>query len=431
MAVSRRPIAIDLFAGAGGLSLGVEQAGFDVVAAVEYDPVHAAIHRLNFPQTAVLCRSVADVTGAELRQAAGIGRQTVDALIGGPPCQGFSLIGHRVFDDPRNGLVLHFVRLVDELRPRTFIFENVPGMASGRHRELLDELIERFEKIGYRVRRPYQILNAANYGVPQDRRRLVLLGSRKDTPLPNYPAGLTSAPAARLGQLGLLDLPQGPTVRDALRDLPDIDRFEQLFETDVLNYALNGASDYALRLRGAIEDREDFSYPRQNDSTRLTGCARANHSATSRRRFERTTPGETEPISRFRRLPPGGLCNTLRAGTASDRGGFTSPRPIHPFFARCISVREAARLHSYPDWFRFHRTIWHGFRQIGNSVPPLLGRAIAAELMKALEVRAVRPRKRLELGPEELATLNMRQAADYFGVDRGVIPQRTRVGRGA
>ena len=299
-------------------------------------------------------------------------------------------------------------------------------MATGQHHTLLDELLENFEAIGYRVRAPFKILNAANYGVPQDRRRLVLLGSRKDTPLPAYPEARTSAPSARIGQMDLMALPQGPNVRDALRDLPDIDRFESLFRTDVLSYALNGASDYALRLRGALPDATDYSHPRRHDPAVLTGCARADHSELSRSRFRETTPGQTEAISRFRRLAPNGLCNTLRAGTASDRGAFTSPRPIHPEYARCISVREAARLHSYPDWFRFHRTIWHGFRQIGNSVPPLLGRAIAAEVLKVLDVKPTHPKALVDLGSEEFAHWNMHQAANHFGVNPSVIPQRNR-----
>lgn len=101
--------------------------------------------------------------------------------------------------------------------------------------------------------------------------------------------------------------------------------------------------------------------------------------------------GENRKISRFHKLDPQGLCNTLRAGTPSNRGAFTSPRPIHPYTPRCITVREAARLHSYPDWFRFQRTKWHGFRQVGNSVPPLLAKAVASEIIKLLGIIPSQP----------------------------------------
>lgn len=138
------------------------------------------------------------------------------------------------------------------------------------------------------------------------------------------------------------------------------------------------------------------------------------------------TPGTTEPISRFYKLSYDGLCNTLRAGTDSARGAFTSPRPIHPSYPRVITVREAARLHSYPDWFRFHATKWHGFRQIGNSVPPLLGRAVASGIIGALGLTPSRPAVTIPLGEKALLALNMRQAAEHFDVPATVIAQRTR-----
>lgn len=130
-----RPIAIDLFAGAGGLSLGFEQAGFDIAASVEMDPVHSAAHKFNFPRCVTVCESVVNVSGSDLRKRAGIGRRDIDVVIGGAPCQGFSMIGKRALDDPRNQLVHHYVRLVNELRPKYFVFENVKGLTVGRHRQ--------------------------------------------------------------------------------------------------------------------------------------------------------------------------------------------------------------------------------------------------------------------------------------------------------
>ena len=127
-----RPIAVDLFCGAGGMSLGFEQAGFDVVAAVEVDPVHAAVHEYNFANSATLCRDISTLTGAEIRKAAKIGKRPLDLVVGGAPCQGFSMIGHRALQDPRNALVAEFVRIVCELDARYFVFENVKGLTVGK-----------------------------------------------------------------------------------------------------------------------------------------------------------------------------------------------------------------------------------------------------------------------------------------------------------
>ena len=125
---TNRPIGVDLFAGAGGLSLGFEQAGFDIAAAVEIDPIHCATHKYNFPRSSVICASVVDLTGEDIRTRSGIGNREIAAVFGGAPCQGFSLIGKRVLDDPRNQLVFHYVRLVKELQPQYCVFENVRGL---------------------------------------------------------------------------------------------------------------------------------------------------------------------------------------------------------------------------------------------------------------------------------------------------------------
>lgn len=410
-----RPIGIDLFAGAGGLSLGFEQAGFDVAAAVEIDPVHCAVHEFNFPNTAVIPRSVEGLSAAAIRIAAGIGEREIDCVFGGAPCQGFSLIGHRILDDPRNKLARDFVRIVAELKARTFVFENVKGLTVGRHRSFLKELIQAFDDAGYEVREPWCVLNAGHYGTPQNRERLILFGARKGEILPKYPSPMTEIRGKRK-RIG--DLPDGPSCADALGDLPDADRFRTLLGSDeVATTAFGIPSAYAARLRCMAADSCDYGYIREWKSGILTSSARTEHTDISRLRFSETQPGEVEPISRFFKLHGDGVSNTLRAGTDGARGAFTSPRPIHYRYDRCITVREMARLHGFPDWFRFNITKWHGARQIGNAVPPPLAKAIAGEVMKALSVSPTRPKNIISLGDPTLLSFDLSRAAKYFGVE--------------
>lgn len=409
-----RPLGIDLFAGAGGLSLGFEQAGFDVVAAVEVDPVHCAVHKFNFPDCAVIARSVVGLTAAEIRSSANIGLRNVDVVFGGAPCQGFSMIGQRILDDPRNHLVKEFVRIVKDLRASYFVFENVKGLTVGKHRRFLEELIALFDQAGYDVRLPWKVLDAAEYGVPQHRERLILFGARKGLPLPAYPAP-TTRPADRSGPA---DLPKGPTAKEALQDLPDAEMFAELSASDEVRTRKpwKAVAAYARQLRGLDNAADDYSHPRRWDPALLTSSARTDHTSISRLRFAETKPGTVEPISRFYRLAPNGLSNTLRAGTDAARGAFTSPRPIHYALARCVTVREMARLHGFPDWFRFNETKWHGARQIGNSVPPPLARAVAGQVMRALGLAPERPPAPVDLGNPDLVRMTVSQAAAHFGI---------------
>lgn len=398
----KRPIAVDLFAGAGGLSLGFEQAGFDVVAAVELDPVHACVHKFNFPDCAILPRAIATVSGADIRQEAGLpSSSAVDVVIGGAPCQGFSIMGPRAVDDPRNSLVREFIRIVRELQPSYFLFENVKGLSIGKNRQILTEVIQAFGDANYVVLQPWQILNAQDYGVPQSRERLFLIGAKVGEPLPKYPH------------------PSGITVNcmQALEDLPDAEQFEPLlFCDEVPADYVRAPSDYSAAMRCSDRTQWKYGYQRAWNSRLLTSSRRTQHSAVSRARFKNATQGKREPITHFFKLSPDGVSTTLRAGTDSARGAFTSPRPIHYKYHRCVTVREMARLHGFPDWFRFNETKWHGGRQIGNSVPPPLGCAIAQKIMQVLPYEPVRPTEVLALGDRKLLTMNMSSASAYWGI---------------
>lgn len=357
-------------------------------------------------------RSVTDLTGERIREAAGIGSRKIDVVFGGAPCQGFSLIGQRALDDPRNALVKDFVRIVRELDADYFVFENVKGLTVGKHRKFLDEIIREFESAGYDVVRDWKVLNAYEYGVPQDRQRLFLLGAKRGLRLPTYPAPITSKPGAAGAKL-----PSAPTCRDALDDLPDAERYPQLaFGDEVEVKKFGKPSPYAKLMRCEEPEGWAYGYRRDWNPKLLTSSMRSEHTEISRQRFASTEPGEVEPISRFFKLPPDGVSNTLRAGTDSARGAFTSPRPIHYKWNRCVTVREMARLHGFPDWFRFNETKWHGARQIGNAVPPPLARAVAAQVMRAIGAKPRRPTKQIDLGDVALLRMSLAEAASFWGI---------------
>ncbi len=426
---TRRPVAIDLFAGAGGFSLGIEQAGFDVLVAVEYDPIHACTHAFNFPLTEVICADIATVTSSMILDAAKRSWEKhylevswngkIDLVFGGSPCQGFSMMGKRNLEDERNSLIFHFYRLVVGLCPRYFVMENVPGMVAGEHKQLLEQLENKFSEAGYEVLK--RILNAADFSVPQKRRRLFVIGTLSE--------GVGSSPWG-VGK-NIINFPfripnsEFPiTVKDAIGDLPDADTFPELAINDEVSLTseqletLNEKSTpYIKFLRStstASTNFSNFSYSRWWNPQLLTSSMQTQHQESSKIRFAATLPGELEPISRFRRLDYNGLSHTLRAGTDKTRGRHTSPRPIHPELARVITVREAARLHSFPDWFRFHQTKWHGFRQVGNAVPPLLARAIGEKIITVLGVVPSVPQTIISLGDTNLLRFAPSEAKDYW-----------------
>lgn len=375
----KRPKAIDLFSGAGGMSLGFEQAGFDVLLSVELDGYHVAAHTRNFPATKSVCMSVTDVTKPKITSLIG-DICDIDLVFGGPPCQGFSQMGHRDAGDPRNLLVEQFARVIQEVKPRAFVMENVPGMLAGRTRCVLDTFVSQMERSGYQITTPLQTLTASDFGVPQSRTRLFILGlhSSVDGHF-DYPDGPCH------------NQPQRPTVIQAISDLPSIEKHDELFKTDLIPYDKKPRSRYAKIARGLEVDLSDRSIPREWDSSTCSCSTRTNHAPKSVALYAATEPGTVSPGHKLPRLDPNGVCPTLRAGSDSSRGSYTSPRPIHPILPRCITPREAARLHGYPDWFRFYPTKWHALKQIGNSVCPPVARAVGESLMQTLKIKCDSP----------------------------------------
>ncbi|MFH1744432.1 MAG: DNA cytosine methyltransferase [bacterium] len=371
-----RPIGIDLFAGVGGMSLGFEQAGFDVAAAIEQDPINIRTHMENFRNCKTIRADLSRLSGRDLLDEANLFAGSVDVVFGGPPCQGFSLIGKREIQDERNQLLLHFARLVREIQPRYFVLENVPGLLLGDAIELFRAFSRQIRRAGYELVEPVRVLNATEFGIPQKRQRAFLLGFKKEIEPPSYPE-----PASICDDCGQF---LSPTVWDAIGDLAHLDDCPELFESDRYHGELGSPSRYVKSLCAYDTSEDGIDLRKILNGHGLGGCFRTKHSDATRRRFADTTPGTTEKISRFFRLACDGIAPTPRAGTGPDHGSHTAARPIHPKMPRCITTREAARLHSFPDWFEFHPTKWHGFRQVGNSVPPLLARAVARCVIELL-----------------------------------------------
>ena len=359
-ATSGKPLAIDLYAGAGGMSLGFEDAGFRVIGAVEVDPVHLATYQRNFSDTPTVEHDLSLVSGEDLHDWFVDDGQVVDVMFGGPPCQGFSYIGRNRPDDPRNDLLLQFARVATELRPRFFVVENVEGLLAKKHQDTLRNFVSTVNKSGYRVIPEPWLLDAQAFGVPQRRRRVFLVGALEGLAMPSPPGEAES----------------GATVWDAIGDLMAVDEAPEMLCGDVYHGRLGEASEYVAGL-GCCVDRRG-----KHAEVKLTGCRRSVHTESTRKRFSRTGEGEYEAVSRLFRLARNAVSPTLRAGTDRHNGSYTAARPIHPIADRCITVREAARLHSFPDSFQFNATVWHGFRQIGNAVPPLLAQAVGASILK-------------------------------------------------
>jgi DNA (cytosine-5)-methyltransferase 1 len=354
---------VDLFCGSGGFSLGAHRAGFDVAAAFDIDPILTSAFERNFPKTKLVLADVSKLTAKAVR--ANVGDVEIEGVFGGPPCQGFSDIGRRDVDDPRRQLLGHFFRLVAELQPKFFVMENVRGLNYHDARGVLDEALLLLNG-DYGLYGPI-ILDAADFGAATKRRRLFVIGVHKDagSPLTDDDLSGFKRPAA--------------SVRDALRDLTaaslvasDIDGFDEWRINDI-----GPPSRYSSSLR--------------SPTATFSGHRIVEHRPDVAARFATVPQGGMDAVGRHPRLSWDGQCPTLRAGTGSDRGSYQAVRPLHPEVPRVITVREAARLQGFPDSHIFHPTIWHSFRMIGNSVSPVMSKAIfdaiSAKLGLGVKVR--------------------------------------------
>lgn len=386
------PVAIDLFAGAGGLSEGLLAAGVNVAVAIEHHPHPALTHAFNHPGTTVLCGDIRelsiDVLKHHLKRRTG--QTNVDLVAGGPPCQGFSPAGKQDRNDPRNSLFEEFLRVVEHFKPRMFLFENVPGFTQLYEGNAIHTILDAFWSLGYRMHaidndaeyypEDYPTLNAVWYGVPQRRRRFLLVGWRDRTlerpfawPAPTHGNGQAGGDHF-LKQHSGIRLPY-LTVEDAIGDLA---------------FLSGGFECHSYKLPPSSE------YQRQR---RLHTGTLFNHLATKHRKatvnmFRRLTPGKTirsipekyrSGKQRMRRLTPNDASSAILA-LPDDY--------IHFRRHRILTVREMARLQSFDDDYVFlgkrttsdlsRRIDVPQYTQVGNAVPPILARALGVAIIRAL-----------------------------------------------
>lgn len=342
--------AIDLFCGAGGLSYGFESAGFNILLGIDSDAKALEVFEKNHKNAKSICGDITEINYAQIKEK--IGDKKIDVIIGGPPCQGMSLSGPRKFDDPRNKLYLSYIRLVDEIRPRAFVIENVPGLVSLFGGQIKDSIIEKFTAMGYKVK--YQILCASDYGVPQNRKRVVFVGTQGESEFV-YPE----------------KNPQQVTCKMALSDLPPL---ENELGEEISMYETDPDNDYQRLMR--------------KRSNLVHNHVAAAHSEKVKKIISMVPDG-----CNYKSLPEE-YRNSRNFHVAWTRFASDKPAPtidtghrhhFHYKYNRVPTVRECARLQSFPDDFVFLGNKTQQFRQVGNAVPPLLAQAIAKQVKVMLE----------------------------------------------
>lgn len=341
---------IDLFCGCGGLSYGFEKAGFHVLLGIDNDAKALETFELNHRNAKSICGDITNLHYEEDIKPL-IGDARIDVIIGGPPCQGMSLSGPRKFDDPRNKLYLSYIRLVDEIRPKMFVIENVPGLVGLFGGQIKDSIIEKFTEMGYEIK--YKILCAADYGVPQSRKRVVFVGSR---------IGEFTYPTAKEDIV---------TCEMALSDLPPL---EEELGSEEMKYVSDASNDYQRLMR---------------ERSKIV----RNHIAAKHSERVKTIIALVPDGGNYKDLPEE-YAHSRNFHVAWTRFASKKPAPtidtghrhhFHYKYNRVPTVRECARLQSFPDDFLFLGNKTQQFRQVGNAVPPIMAQEIANKVKEALE----------------------------------------------
>ena len=336
--------AVDLFSGAGGLHIGFERNGVDVRLCIDNDNLVEKTHIRNFPNIPIINRDIRLVSSDEIKGYLVNG--TVDMVIGGPPCQGFSTIGKRVssdpekrsMQDPRNELVLVYAKLIKELRPKFIVMENVKGILTLQGGTYLQNVIDQLHSAGYEAK--YQLINMADYGVPEIRERVIILGNRVGLPVEFPKPDHSGRPES--------GLPMWENCWDAIKDLETLGDMPE-FNHVALKHTEKNIERYMLIPEGG----------RLPESALPPDLYRKNFGNTFKR-LSRTKPALT--------MVPG-----------------NDAFPIHPTLNRSLTVREAARIQTFPDSMIFEGNRRQQGHQVGNAVPPLFSEKLAAFIISQIE----------------------------------------------
>ena len=343
---------LDLFCGCGGLSKGFEEAGYNILIGVDFEQSALNTFNLNHKGAQGLRLDLSKPESFNTIDEKLNGR-TIDVIIGGPPCQGFSLTGPRNFDDERNKLYLAMIETVRRYQPKAFLIENVPGMANLYKGAVKDEIVRRFSDMGYTV--SYKIVCAADYGVPQIRKRLVFVGLKDTTNPFCFPTPY-------------LTPTEYVTCEQAISDLPSLE--DDLGE-EISSYTCNPVNDFQKEMRG--------------NSSQLQ-----NHTAINHKQFVKDVIAQVPDGGNYKDLPSGvgesrvfhmawTRLNSKRPARTVDTG---HRNLFHYKYNRCPTVRESARLQTFPDDFVFLGNRGQQNKQVGNAVPVLLAKALAKKLLE-------------------------------------------------
>jgi DNA (cytosine-5)-methyltransferase 1 len=393
--MTRELTAIDLFAGAGGLSEGLRESGFATLYANEVMPTYARTFAANHREALVDDRDIRQVNARDVRQRLGLAEGDLDLIAGGPPCQGFSINApKRSLEDRRNHLFREYLRFVDEFAPRAVLIENVPGLVSFANGGTLDAIITSLRVLGYSS--DVQILYAPHYGVPQTRWRTIVIGLRDGAePLSAFPDPMRTAPmrvnftskfAGKpiVALPGSISLPPHTTVSDAIDDLPALVNGES--GASLKAYPSYAQNAYQKALRAGSDGVRNHEAPRLS----AANMERLRHIPAGGNwtdiPFALLPKGmqaarRSDHTKRYGRVAPDGLASTILTKCDPHWGAY-----FHYSQDRAFTVREAARIQSFPDSFLFTGSKVEQYEQVGNAVPPLLAAAVGQSIAGALGV---------------------------------------------